>query len=204
MGDPKHNLTAHPFPKNLQWSTEAAQVSSLNELYHYVNRECDEAILWYFDKKKKKKFFGQLFRIGAIFAVAISGVIPILSQISEKSFLIVISPAWATVFLAVAALFVSLDRFGGCTSGWVRYIRTGQILNRLQADFKFEWEKRVLVRQSEMLNIDSVKQAIDSCQKFLNQVNSTVAAETDQWAQEFQRALHDLESNAKKKTGAGS
>ncbi len=204
MCDHKPDLTSQPFPKNLKWSTEEEQISSLDQLYQLVNRECDQAVGWYFTKKKKKKIYGYLFRIGAIFAVTISGVIPILSQILARNGSPVFPPGWATVSLAAAALFISLDRFGGCTSGWVRFIRTGQRLNKLQHEFKMEWEKQKLVRQCEDLRVENVKQAIDSCKDFSNQVNLTVMAETDQWAQDFQKTLQDLETNAKKKPGAGN
>lgn len=199
MGNNKDDLISLSFPDDLKWSSDETGISSLKKLYQFVNNECDQAIRWYFTKRQTKKFFGYVFRIGAIFAITISGVIPILGEIFETDGVPKLSPGWAAVALAVAAFFISLDRFGGYTSGWIRYIRTGQILNKLQSDFKIEWEKQMLILQGEQPNIEVIKQTIDICKDFLAQVNSTVVGETDQWAQDFQKVLHELENEAKEK-----
>jgi hypothetical protein len=192
------DLTSQPFPDDLKWSNDDA-TTSLKQLYHFVNNECDQAIRWYFNKKQTKKIFGYVFRIGAIIAVAISGIIPILGEILETGGVPMLSPGWATVALGLAALFISLDRFGGYTSGWIRYIRTGQALNKLQSDFRIEWEKQMLILQADQSNLETVRQAVDKCKKFLAQVNAVICAETDQWAQDFQKILHELEEDAKEK-----
>ena len=109
-----------------------------------------------------------------------------------------ISPAWATVALAVFGLFITLDRFGGYTSGWIRYITSGQSLSDLQSDFRVEWEKYRLSLDASQIDTAIVQQGIERCKTFLSQVHSVVKSETDQWAQEFKKALIELEENAKK------
>ena len=120
--------------------------TSLEKLYQFVNAECARAITWYFQKKRNKRIFGSLFRVGAILALAVSGIIPVLGEIYEVDDVPRISPAWATIALACAALLISLDRYGGYTSGWIRYMRTGLLKfardRRRYLQWVFEAKKR--------------------------------------------------------------
>jgi hypothetical protein len=43
------------------------------------------------------------------------------------------------LFLALAAAFVATDKFFGFSSGWIRYIRTGQVLMKELAEFRMDW-----------------------------------------------------------------
>ena len=199
MSEDKDDLTPGDFPHNLGWS-EKEVTTSLENLYQFVNNECDRATKWYFGKKRTKRILGYIFRVGAILAIATSGVIPILGEIYEKGDVPGLSPAWATFALAIAGLFVTLDRFGGYTSGWIRYIRTGQALSRLQSNFRIEWEHQRMILQGGQSDLAKVEEAIKHCRDFLDQVNLIVGAETDEWAQDFQKALIELEKRTKEKT----
>jgi hypothetical protein len=199
MYDDNDDLTPGSFPDNLKWS-EGEATASLEKLYQFVNDECGRAIKWYFDKKQTKRILGYIFRVFAILALAISGVIPIIGEIFEKDNVPVLSPAWATIALAIAGLFLTLDRFGGYTSGWIRYIRTGQSLIGLQSDFRIKWEGQRLILQSGQTNSAVVEQAIQQCRGLLTQVNLIIGAETDEWAQDFQKVLIELEKKTKEKT----
>ena len=106
----KRDLKPGDFPQNLKWSDSEA-TTSLELLYQYVNNECNRAAGWYFVKKKTMKTLGYIFRVGSILALAFAGVIPILGEIFEKGDVPGISPAWSTLFLAIAGVFLSLDSF---------------------------------------------------------------------------------------------
>ncbi len=193
------DLLPRAFPKDLNWSpTESS--TSLESIYDFVNTECERAIGWYYDRKKIKKFLGYTFRIAAILTVAIAGVIPILGEIYEEDDIPYVSPAWATVSLATAALFVALDRLGGYTSGWVRYVRTAQKLTSLQGNFRLDWEEYRLSRDDNSIDSEAAKSSIKLCKEFLEAVNSEIQAETNVWAQEFQQALLEIDKQSKAKT----
>jgi hypothetical protein len=196
MGAIKGDLKPGHFPEDLKWSQNEA-TTSLELLYQFVNNECDRATGWYLVKKKTMKILGYIFRVGSILALALAGVIPILGEIFEKGDVPGLSPAWSTLFLAIAGVFLSLDRFGGYTSGWIRYIRTAMALNRLQANFRIDWESQRLLLQGGQTDSATVSQAIQKCQDFLAQVNSIVGAETDEWAKDFQKVLAELERRSK-------
>jgi hypothetical protein len=82
-----------------------------------------------------------LLRLGAILAVAVAGLIPLIGELLKRNDKLWLSPAWATVALALAGLLIAIDRFGGYTSGWIRYVRTAQKLTSLQGEFRLDWEE---------------------------------------------------------------
>ena len=198
MGNRKYDLKPGNFPEDLHWSEKEATIS-LEKLYQFMNNECDRATSWYFDKKRTMKILGYILRVGAILAVATSGVIPILGEIYETGDVPGLSPAWATFALAIAGVFITLDRFGGYTSGWIRYIRTAQALSRLQSDFRIKWESHRLILQGGQIDPANVELGIQLCRNFLVQLNSIVGAETDEWAKDFQKVLAELGKKAKEK-----
>ncbi len=188
----KDDLIPSDFPCDLNWTADEA-IASLENLYGFVNVVASRAIKWYFSAKKSKRIMGYLFRIGALVAVTVSGLIPVLGVIFVEEGKPIISPAYATISLVFAAFFISLDKFGGYTTGWIRYIRTGQALSELQDCFRVEWEKQRFVLHEGKAESEEVLQAIDKCKEFLTQVHKTVRAETDQWAQNFRKILQEFE-----------
>lgn len=198
MSSKTKDLIPGAFPQELNW-TNAQILKSLDELYKFVNNECERAICWYYSKKKSKTIFGFMFRIGAILFITFAGIIPILSEIIRPESGFRISPSWATIALAFAALCITLDRFGGYTSGWIRYVRTGQALVNLQSIFQIDWVKEKIVLQNASMDYEKTEAAILKCRDFLFQVNAIVRAETDVWAEDFQKVLVGLDKYAKEK-----
>jgi hypothetical protein len=134
------NLQPMGFPKTLDWSPDKQQ-ESLDQLYLFVVNECLASINWYYHKKRSKSLLGFLLRLGAILAVAVAGLIPLIGELLKRNDKLWLSPAWATVALALAGLLIAIDRFGGYTSGWIRYVRTAQKLTSLQGEFRLDWEE---------------------------------------------------------------
>lgn len=193
----KPDLTPVKFPESLKWErTHAPQ--SLKELCDVVNAECTEAINWYFEKKRRKKYFGLMSRMGAIVATAIAGLIPIIVEITKPTTAqSSISPAWSTVALAFVALFISLDKFGGWTTGWIRYAKAGMQLSQLQSNFKLKWEPQLILLASNPGDPELLKEAISQLKTFLESVHEVVKKETDLWIQEFQGVLKEIENGGK-------
>jgi phage terminase large subunit-like protein len=95
------------------------------------------------------------------------------------------------------ALFISLDKFGGWTSGWIRYVNTAQQLSQLQSNFKLKWEQELISLSNAEEYLDVLKESIAILEKFLNSVHDLVRKETDLWVQEFKGVLHELEKGEK-------
>ena len=189
------NLQPMGFPKALDWSP-AKQQESLEQIYLFVMEECAASIHWYYRKKGSKSLLGFLLRLGAILAVAVAGLIPLIGELLKRNGIPGISPAWATVALALAGLLIAIDRFGGYTSGWIRYIRTAQMLTSLQGEFRLDWEEYRRSCLEEFSGADRTKEGINLCRTFLLAVYAQVRLETDIWAQDFQQALQTVNRNA--------
>jgi len=198
MSDEKKDFIPGQFPESLTWTQDGA-IESLEKLRGFVVNESDRAVRWYFAKRKSKRILGYTFRSGAIVTLGISGLIPVLGEILKSSGVPGISPAWATVALAVAAVLVSFDHFGGWTTSWIRYLRAGQKLSKLQSDFLIEWEKYRLTTSDCCVDPAVLQEGMEKCRKFLGQVHSEVGGETNQWAQEFQRALIQVDKKTESK-----
>ncbi len=158
--------------------------------------ECAASIDWYYRKKWSKSLLGFLLRLGAILMVGVWGLIPLIGELLKRNGIPGISPAWATVALALAALMIAIDRFGGYTSGWIRYIRTAQNLTRLNGEFLMDWQEHRRALCGEPIDPDRTRQGILLCKQFLCRVYEQVRLETDLWAEDFQQALQTVNNQA--------
>ncbi|NDJ75680.1 MAG: SLATT domain-containing protein [Chloroflexi bacterium] len=184
------------------WSTDNLE-RSLERLYRQTIENAENAQEWYRDAKPGKKRMAQWLRYIAIIAAAVGGIIPIIAGTWDN-----ISPGWSSIALAIAAAAVALDRFFGYSSAWMRFMLTSrQIGDRLKA-FRYEWEaERIVWQAAGGLTPQETARLVRMLATFANEVNNMVTQETRQWAQEFQTALQDLESQLKmeaerRRTGA--
>ncbi len=192
---PDPNLRPTGFPEALDWSRDKQQ-ESLDKLHRFVVGECGASIDWYYRKKWSKSLLGFLLRLGAILMVGVGGLIPLIGELLKRNGIPGISPAWATVALALAALLIAIDRFGGYTSGWIRYIRTAQTLTRLKGEFLMDWQEHRRALCGEPTDSDRTKEGILLCKQFLCRVYEQVRLETDLWAEDFQQALQTVNSQS--------
>ena len=168
----------------------------MEKLHAFVVGECAASIDWYYRKKWSKSLLGFLLRLGAILMVGVGGLIPLIGELLKRNGIPGISPAWATVALALAALMIAIDRFGGYTSGCIRYIRTAQTLTRLKGEFLMDWQEQRRVLCGEPIDADRTKEGILLYKQFLCRVYEQVRLETDLWAEDFQQALQTFNSQA--------
>ena len=198
------DLIADQFPHDLSWEP-AKRLDSLQRLFEFADTHCTRAIQWYNTNKRSKQRLGYSLRFLSIVAVAVAGIIPVMSEnICRQNREECVSPAWSTVFIALAALFVALDRFAGYTSGWVRYVRSAQRLTEIQGQFRLDWcmylHGEIEGNKARSEDDDDQESAYPSkdyglrlCKEYINSVNSVVSRETNMWAQEFQQALVQFE-----------
>lgn len=202
------DLISDKFPHDLEWEP-TKRLESLQRLFAFADSHCTKAVQWYNTRKRSKQRFGYSLRFLSIIAVAVAGIIPVLSEIICRGDAAqCISPAWATVSFALAALFIALDRFSGYTSGWVRYVKSAQKLTELQGQFRLDWcmylhgEADVSIDKSRDSENDqnpvflNRNHGLRLCKEYISSVNSVVSRETDLWAQEFQQTLVQFEKSA--------
>lgn len=184
------------FPSLLWEANKIAE--SLELLYQYVINYATTAGNWYAERRSTKKLIGFWLRLGAVIGTAIAGIIPILGEIFKKDNVPLINPAWSTVAIALVALFIAIDNFGGYTSGWIRYMLTGQKIDKLITDFRFQWEKNKLTQiNNDNVSLDLAAKAVETCELFLSNICEEVRNETEAWAAEFQSAIKEIEKTAK-------
>lgn len=171
--DPKLSLTSAP-------------EDTLDKVYEYVVGFSDSTISWYRRQRQPKRQLGVFLRMGVLAASAIAGIVPLADQLGMGK----MSAVWSTVLIALAGVFVSVDKLGGFTSGWVRYMHAQQRVERLQGAFVLEWQALRLA------NTDT-KTMVERAQAFLLAVGKVIDDETQEWAAEFQEALKELERERK-------
>lgn len=193
------DLTSISSDKGVKWNFDDP-ADSLNKLYEKIVGKADDTVSWYQDSKKSKKFGAITFRIFAICLGAIAGVIPVLIQIFQSknpAGEIWLQPAFASVALAVAAFLIILDRFLGFSAGWMRYVKTFQVVNILIDNFKLDWEIDSSSWTGGKPTPAQVQATLIRFKTFVQSVNEAVQSETNQWAQEFQSIIAQLDESAK-------
>jgi len=188
------DLRPGDFP-GLCWEPEKA-TESLQLLYVYVTNQAKESQDWYLGKRARKKRAGFALRLSAMFAATLAGIIPVLAEIYEEGGVPQLNPVWSSVAIAVAALLIAIDRLGGMTSGWVRYMLASQEISRLEEAFRIEWEVGKLAWKSEGPSREELLVGLERCRAFLRSVNEVVEKETRIWAAEFLKALREIDRAA--------
>lgn len=171
--DPKLSLTSAPD-------------DTLDKVYEYVVGFSDSTISWYRRQRQPKRQLGGFLRMGVLIVSALAGLVPLSEHLGTGK----IPPVWGTVLIALAGVFVSIDKLGDFTSGWVRYMHAQQRVERLQGAFVLEW-------QALRLAATDTKTMVERAQAFLLGVGKVVDEETQEWAAEFQEALKELERERK-------
>ena len=178
---------------SLDWEPEHAG-QSLDTVYDHVVGLATDAISWYTSHRGSKKRWAQRLRVGAIFMVAVAGILPVLSQITIQRASLRIDPAWATVALGVAVALVALDRFFGFSSAWARYMTTGQAIAAALNQFRIDWQQTKRRLSQEASTDEQIDQLLGLARGLVAQCDQLIQVETGQWVSEFRATLAEIES----------
>lgn len=175
----------------------------LAEVHRYVLENAVREVGWYSASLGSKRRWSMGLRGGALFLVALSGVLPLLNTLWTETRW----PSWGvfplpmtslTLFLVLASGLVAIDKFWGFSSGWLRYLRTRQMLeNRIEV-FHLDWAG-AWPSKTGSLSAAEVAGLITIARKFLDDVNLLVGEETNAWIQEFNASLQSLEAQVEKR-----
>lgn len=195
----RRDIAARGLPDNLPWNTESERTASIHEIFRFVTEFSTNSIQWYCQRRQNKKQIGSMLRIAAMCLTTVAGLIPVLMDLMPNAWYLA-KPEFSTVFLALAALLLSLDHFGGFTSGWVRYMLAQQEIERLQHQFEMNWQS--WKAKCESGGAGEICSGLEKAREFLNQVDKVIEEETQQWAKEFRSALQKIEETHKTATEA--
>lgn len=187
-GDLKPNLL-----DGLCWEPDK-RASSLDTVLKHAIGEAIDAIDWYLRSKRRKKRWALLFRVVAIMAGSVAGILPMLSQVLlDASKQPIIQPVWASISLAIAVALVALDHFFGFSSGWMRYTAAELHIRQLLRAFQMDWEMQKASWNASLPDTDQIQAMLLRAREFETQVSNIVREETSHWIQEFQGTLKQLE-----------
>jgi hypothetical protein len=193
MEDLKPSNFKMPTTNMLLWTPEET-TQAIEELYNYVTDKAKKAIDWYYFKRNPKRIFGLILRYSSMVFIALAGILPVLITIFDYC---KINPAWSAIAVSLAVFMIGIDKFGGFTSGWIRYVVAAQKLNQALEEFRFTWESDKHRLAGTTISSEEIKTLVNNCKIFLQQVQSIVSEETQKWVAEFQSALNDIEAAAK-------
>jgi len=190
--------------ESLKWANAAEQQASVDTLEKYVVKQASSAILWYERRKQSKKHLSQLVRYSAIVLGALVGLLPVAAGVWPGIRLL--EAREGSLFLSflagLAAALISLDRFGGFSTGWIRYVRTRDAIRRALVEFQIDMELarlRIfgLNPAGQTATPEQIEQLILRVREFLVSVETEVAQETQQWVMEFESNLAQLEKDVR-------
>src|SRR5262249_27930640 len=141
----------------------------------------------------------QIVRYGAIGFTALAGLIPIVSGLWPNVLAgSPLRPASGNLFVSLlvglAASLVALDRSGGYSTGWIRYIRTGAGLQKLLHEYRLD--RIGLMADANM----PPARVLARTREFVVAVQGLVIRETEAWATEFESNLAQMEKSAKEQS----
>jgi hypothetical protein len=192
--------TALPFPE-LDWTIESTDENTI-KLRNYAESLAYSAIDWYLEKKRGKKRFARILHWATYISAGLAAAGPLLkvSAFFEIPFVKSSFPdalnscnsiaAELTVFFAaIAGGFALLDRAGGYTADWMRYMTTAARLNQELVKFQFAWEQAEWTahKSKEPLDSDPVQNRIDLARDFCSRVLEMVGEETSIWTEELKQ-----------------
>jgi len=180
----------------LQWDDQNI-VLSLERLIERAISHADQAIDWYLRSKKAKRIGARLFRLGAILFIAAAGILPILQQIFTIEGKPPFAPAWASVLLSVAVLFIAIDRFFGFSTAWMRYITAELQIRQARETFDLDWQSAHASFRGNVPTPEQVSAVIGMVKVFTDQINTLISAETQKWVSEFQETLKQIDEGTK-------
>ena len=190
------DIPRNPFPGISGDATQLA--AELDAIFQFVSAAGEDAIAWYRTRRQPKRLYGWILRAGVIIFTAAAGLIPILSELSPlQDGRPVLRAGWSAVALGVAGLFLAFDKFGGYTSGWVRYMIAELEITSLHNALRFDWQNYKLGCGEAGLNRDEAVLGLKLSKTFLQDLDGVIRDETAAWSAEFQAAIRELDQSAK-------
>jgi len=183
--------------RDLDWSPQKA-ADALSQIARYASDYACQSATWYLRSKTWKRRGARWLRLLAIVFVAAAGVLPMVQQLMVMSDgKVVVAPVWASILLATAVFLIVLDRFFGCSSGWIRCVLAEARIRRLRQQFELDWQALLASYAGQAPSGEQIQHALACAKAFVEQVNAVIGDETTKWVEEFQAALKQVDEQAR-------
>jgi SMODS and SLOG-associating 2TM effector domain 2 len=194
MVEESKDLTIPATSAAFAWDTADVE-GSLSRLKVFASSRAAEAVSYYRRIKQPKKWWAIRLRVLSLVFAGISGILPLISQIwADSQGRPVIAPAWASVFLALAAGAIAIDRYFGFSSAWMRFMTSELKISRALDQFELDWEAtRAGIDTGTGGAVDTATVLMDRARHFVAEVADIVGGETAQWMSEFRETIRQLD-----------
>ena len=179
------------------------QEEALGKLFAGLTKKAQETITWYQQSRQPKKRGAICLRVGAILLGAAAGFLPLVAQLFGRDGKLAFAPAWATIAVGLAATLLVLDRFFGCTSAWIRYIKAELAIQHLLEQFQLDWQAELATGEAQP-GRKQVQKLLERAKTFLGRVNLVVQEETNAWIEEFKSTLKQIDELVKAQEAASA
>jgi hypothetical protein len=179
----------------------ARPIESLKEIHDYVIDQAIKSTDWYFKHKGAKAFFSQAVRFFAWILAAVSGILPILANLSNADPKNVFqSPLVPSLLLGIAAALLGLDKAFGYSTGWARYVLTATNIRKTLEQFRLDWaelmaQSGISAQPANPITATQVAPLIECAKQFRIEVENLVLQETKDWITEFQTNTAQMEKD---------
>jgi hypothetical protein len=171
---------------------------SIRQLKEFVVGRAKDAITYYQFAKKPKKRWAIWLRMAALVFAGLAGLLPILSQIlTDAAGVPVIAPGWASVYLALAAGSVAIDRFFGFSSAWMRFMASELRVRRATDEFELDWEAARAGWPAAGPGTGEADEFMQRARAFTVQIADIVREETEEWISEFRETIRQIDESAR-------
>jgi len=172
-------------------------VAYLNQLCKQVENKAVETINWYIKRKQYQCVMSKILRFFAILLVLIGGLYPILLSIDELG--LPKNAQYGYIAFAIAAACLSLDKFMGFSSSWVRYMQTAFYLQKALAEFQADWVLMWAEVKNDSLDFKQQKKLLCRLKAFHTEIHAEIEHELQMWVNEFQKSLALLQKDTQAK-----
>ncbi len=177
-------------PVSLSWTGNATG-ASLVKVAEYLEFTAQRQIDWYYSKKRPKAQMSRGLRAAALLLFFCGGLAPLAGPALPGLFPgDGVHPGGAGYFfIGLAGACLAFDRFFGCSSTWLRYVKAALTLESQLERFRYEWARLAAVQTSR----EQAGELLRLCQETSEAMRRTVEEETNAWAAEFHSNLARLE-----------
>lgn len=171
------------------WDDKLA-AAKIKQLFEHTLTQADTTINWYRTYKVKKGRVAKTIRIAATLLLICSTLMPYMASLNAENKTNASLLYFGYLLAGLGGGLLLLDRYYGYSNSWIRFVLTGQDLQRIRDTFIEHWQ--VVYVQQLPLTIDSFGTLIGEISTFRELFGGTVKAETETWAREFQQSMKEL------------
>lgn len=183
----------------VRFDLQATDWDSLERLCQQVVRKADDVARWYRESKRGKRWWAVRLRVFAIVLGGLATVTPtavmLVSPLLDNAWARSL-PLLASIFAAMAATLVLLDKFFGFSTAWIRYEAAYQEIEARTEAFQLGWARLRTRLSGQPLTEAQLGEALDAVTGFHASILDAVKQETQAWVAEFKSSLADLEKAA--------